>query len=149
MSGVVCVVCPFADVEKLKKHSCRSSDISMRSCPPQYPRSSIPLSPFPSLYICSPPTQIQILVCDWSTNHVTYVLSALAVLPAVSPLQCIKYLGLWTMSYKMKECEQICNKNILGLPRKTSFRKDLQDHSKHRNYISWVAGIENLDRFIR
>ena len=28
MSGVVCVVCPFADDEKLKKHSCRSSVIS-------------------------------------------------------------------------------------------------------------------------
>jgi len=57
MSGIVCVVCPFADVEKLKKYSCRSSVISMRSYPPQYPRSSTPLSPFPSLFLffSSPP----------------------------------------------------------------------------------------------
>jgi len=32
---------------KTEKHSCRSSVISMRSCPPQYPRSSTPLKPIP------------------------------------------------------------------------------------------------------
>ena len=47
-SGVVCVVCPFADDAK---HSCRSSVISMRSYPPQYPRSSTPLNPSPSLFL--------------------------------------------------------------------------------------------------
>ena len=45
MSGVVCVVCPFAD--ETEKHSCRSSVMSMRSCPPQYPRSSTILNPNP------------------------------------------------------------------------------------------------------
>ena len=44
---------PFADVEKLKKYSCRSSVISMRSFPPQYPRSSTTLNPFPSLFLFS------------------------------------------------------------------------------------------------
>ena len=48
MSGVVCVVCAFVDDEK---HSCRSSVISMRSCPPQYPRSSTSLNSSPSLFL--------------------------------------------------------------------------------------------------
>jgi len=48
MSVVVCVVCSFADDEK---HSCRSSVISMRSCPPQYQRSSAPLNPSTSLFL--------------------------------------------------------------------------------------------------
>ena len=40
VSGVVCVVCPFAGDEK-RTHSWRSSIISMRSYAPQYPRSFI------------------------------------------------------------------------------------------------------------
>jgi len=52
MSGVVCVVCPFADDEKLKNIHVDLAFISMRSCPPQYPRSSIPLTPSPSLFLC-------------------------------------------------------------------------------------------------
>jgi len=35
---------------KTEKHSCRCSVTSMRSCPPQYPRSSTPLNPSPSLF---------------------------------------------------------------------------------------------------
>ena len=62
MSGVVCVVCDFADVEKLEKTSCR------RSCPPQYTRSSTPLNLFPSLFLCflspffSPPLSLIFLL---------------------------------------------------------------------------------------
>ena len=50
---------------KTGKHSCRSSVISMRSCPPQYPRSSTPIKtsspslffvflfpPFPVFFFC-------------------------------------------------------------------------------------------------
>jgi len=58
VSGVVCIVCPFTDDEKLKKYSCRSGVISMRFYPPQYPRSSNPLNPTLSLlvsFFCPPP----------------------------------------------------------------------------------------------
>jgi len=41
---------------KTDKHSCRSSVISMRSYPPQYPRCSTPVKPFPFLFLSfSPP----------------------------------------------------------------------------------------------
>jgi len=44
VSGVVCVVCPFAlRWWKAEKHSCRSIIIGMSSYLPQYPRSSTPL----------------------------------------------------------------------------------------------------------
>ena len=42
-------------VMKTEKHSCRSSVISMKSYPPQYPHSSTPLNPSPSLFLFSPP----------------------------------------------------------------------------------------------
>jgi len=45
MSGVVCVVCPFAGDEELKKHSI----ISIRSYSPQYPRSVASEHPFCAL----------------------------------------------------------------------------------------------------
>ena len=51
MSGVDCVVCPFVDDVKTEKRSSLSSVISMRSCPPQYPRSSTPVNPSPSLFL--------------------------------------------------------------------------------------------------
>ena len=55
MSVVVCVFCLFCRWWKTEKHSCRSSVISMRSYPPQYPRSSKPLNQPPSLFLFYPP----------------------------------------------------------------------------------------------
>ena len=55
MSGVVDVVCPkFCRWWKTGKHSCRSSVISMRSYPPQHPRSSNPLNPSPPSFFFFP-----------------------------------------------------------------------------------------------
>ena len=42
-----CLRCLFFFRWKTEKHSCRSSVNSMRSCPPQYPRSSTLLKPIP------------------------------------------------------------------------------------------------------
>jgi len=50
-----CLRClSFCRWRKTEKHSCRSSVISMRPYPPQYPRSSTPLNPSPSHFLCSP-----------------------------------------------------------------------------------------------
>ena len=50
MSGIVCVFCPKTDAEKLKNMHVDLA-FSMRSYPPQYPRSSTPLNPPPSLFL--------------------------------------------------------------------------------------------------
>jgi len=55
VSGVVCVVCPFAGDEKLKTFM-SISVISMRSYPSQHPRSSAPQNHPPLSFFFLPPT---------------------------------------------------------------------------------------------
>ena len=78
-------------------------------------------------------------VCSWNHTDCHF-----PHLPATSPLQRIKKLGLWTT----KESEQIYIHEIFGLPigffKKTKFRKDLRDRSEMRKSRDSISGTLSL-----
>ena len=101
MSGVVCVVCPCAGDENLKKFI-RSSIIRMKSYTSQYLRSSTPLnlSPSLSLFFVSP------FFCFFSISF--FFLSFLPPLfPSFLPTFCVcvcVYLRMYVRLYLAIAC---------------------------------------------